>query len=172
MPVLPCHVGVAFYNVPGFKPQWVLILSERRLFEGAVWCSSAIETVQGWHESSKKCTPSLATFDPMGLLSGVVHVGYSSMPMKKMRRALAKYKIASEADHLFAPNEDIPERYVIRALLHLCRGRSLRLPTLNPIDLSDMIRNRTSIFPVAQRPAMFPVVRLMQHGIFYGRLPQ
>jgi hypothetical protein len=172
MPVFPCHIGVAFYNVPGFPPQWVLVLSTRRLFEGAVWCNSAIETVGGWYESSKKCTPSLAALDPMRLLSGVIHVAYTSMPMKKLRKAVSRYKIASDAGHLVVPGADMHERYVIQVLLHLCRERCLRLPTLNSVALADMIRRRSSILLVAQSPAMdntFPVVRLMKHGISFGR---
>jgi hypothetical protein len=173
MPIRPCHVGVAFYNVPGFPPQWVLILSERRLFEGTVWCNSAVETVNGWHEFSSKCTPSLAALDPMRHLSGVIHVARTSMPMKKLRKAVSKYKIASDAGLLSVPDADMHERYVIQVLLHLCRGSCLRIPTLNPISLADMIRRRASILPVSHSPAMdnmFPVVRLMKHGISYGSL--
>ena len=172
MPVSPCHVGVAFYNVPGFSPQWVLVLSERRLFEGAVWCNSLIETVNGWHQSSRKCTPSLAALDPMRLLSGVIHVAYTSLPMKKLRKAVSRYKISSDAGHLFVPGADMHERYVTQVLLHLCRGRCLRLPTLSPVALADMIRGRASILPVAQCPTMdnmFPVVRLTKQEISFGR---
>jgi len=172
-PVSPCHVGVAFYNVPGFPPQWVLVLSKRRLFEGAVWCNSAIETVDGWHQFSNRCTPSLAALDPMRLLSGVIHIAYTSLPMKKLRKAVSRYKIASDVGHLSDPGADMHEKYVIQVLLHLRRGRCLRLPTLNPIALAVMIRRRASTLQVAQCPAMdnmFPVVRLMEHGIFFGRL--
>ena len=173
MPPRPCHVGVAFYNFPGFPLQWVLVLSRHRLFEGTAWCNSAIETVDGWRESSKKCTRSPAALDPMVFFCGVIHVAYSSVPIKQLQEAVSRYKIASDAGHLSVPDSDMTERYVIRVLLRLCRGRCLKLPTQDPIALADMIRGRSIIFQVVQCPATdntFPVVRLMKHGISYGRL--
>jgi hypothetical protein len=133
----------------------------------------AIETVNGWHEFSNKCTPSLAALDPMRLLSGVIHIAHTPLPLKWLRNAASMYKIASDAALLSVPGDDMHERYVIQVLLHLCQGSCIRLPTLNPLTLADMIRRRSSTLLVAQRPAManvFPVVRLMQHGISFGRL--
>lgn len=168
MPAFHSHVGVAFYNFPGFPPQWVLVLSEHRRFKGKVWCNSAIETVDGWRKSSKKCSQSLAALDPMALLSGVVHVAYSPVPIRKLQGAVSKCRIASEAGYSLVPDPDIPEKYVTRVLLRLCRERSLRLPTLDPIALADMIRERASVLQKAeQNPTMdnkFPVVRLIKRG--------
>jgi hypothetical protein len=171
MPTYHSHVGVAFYNFPGFPPQWVLVLSENRRFEGKVWCNSAIETVDGWRESSKKCTRSLAALDPTTVLSGVVHVGSSPVPVRKLLGAVAKCVFPSEpGKNWLVPDLDMPEKYVTRVLLQLCRGRSLRLPTLDAIVLADMIRERASILrEKAEQNATvdnkFPVVRLLKRGL-------
>ena len=170
MSVFRSHVGVAFYNFPGFPPQWVLVLSENRRFKGKVWCNSAIETVDGWRESSKKCTQSLAALDPMALLSGVVHIGCSPVPVRKLLGAVSKCRVPSEAGHdSLVSDSDMPVKYVTRVLLQLCKGRSLRLPTLDTIVLADMIRERASVLrkKAEQNPTMdnkFPVVRLLNRG--------
>jgi hypothetical protein len=170
MPTYHSHVGVAFYNFPGFPPQWVLVLSENRRFKGKVWCNSAIETVDGWRESSKKCTQSLAALDPMALLSGVVHIGCSPVPVRKLLGAVSKCRVPSEAGHdSLVSDSDMPVKYVTRVLLQLCKGRSLRLPTLDTIVLADMIRERASVLrkKAEQNPTMdnkFPVVRLLNRG--------
>lgn len=168
MSVFRSHVGVAFYTFPGFPPQWVLVLSENRRYKGKVWCNSVIETVDGWRKSSKKCTQSLAALDPMALLSGVVHVACSPMPIKKLQGAVSKCRIAAEAGQELVPDSDMPEKYVTGALLHLCRGRSLKLPTLDRIVLADMVRERAAgLWKLEQNPTVdnkFPVVRLIRRG--------
>jgi hypothetical protein len=172
MPVHPCHIGVAFYNFPGFPPQWVLVLSENRRFEGKVWCNSAIETVEGWCRSSKKCNPSLASFDPTAMLSGVVHIGNSWMPMKKLRGWVSRYKLPSGEEHSFVHDSNVPARYAIGILLHLCQIRSLRLPTLDAVMLTDMIGDRASMLQKSQSSVVdnrFPVARLMKRGTIFGR---
>ncbi|KAI0287763.1 hypothetical protein BC826DRAFT_1108192 [Russula brevipes] len=175
--LLPCHIGVAFYHVPGFATQWVLVLSHDQLFQGKVWCSTAIKSVNGWRESRKICRPSLAAFDPIARLSGVVHVARSQMSMRFLVASVSEYEIVSEAEaeagQSLASNPDIPERYVVQILLLLYRKRSLKLPVRDPIVLANLIRGGLPVLQSAQHPPMsntFPVVHLAKCEAFHGRL--
>ncbi|KAI0300684.1 hypothetical protein B0F90DRAFT_1817442 [Multifurca ochricompacta] len=171
-----CHIGVAFYSHPAFPTQWVLVLSDNPLFEGHVWCSTAVETVNGWGASWTPCDSSPSAFNQIALFSGIVHVTRVSMTMNKMQTSISKSNLASEVDRFEVQgDEDIPydtERYVVLALLRLCEGRSISLPKLEPKSLGNYIRGRFPDVEEAQRPAvsnMYPVVSLESGKVSYGR---
>jgi len=141
-----CHIGVAFYTHPSFPTQWALVLSESPVFDGPVWCSTSVETVNGWGASWTPCDWSPSAFNPMALFSGVVHVGQAAMSTSHLQGLVCKSNVASELDRFKVQDtSDIPygtDKYVVLALLRLCDGRHIRLPKLDASELSNFIRGR------------------------------
>ncbi|KAH9956588.1 hypothetical protein BJV74DRAFT_891526 [Russula compacta] len=171
MPRFPCHIGVAFYNIPGFSMQWVLVLSKYRLFEREVCCRTAIETVNGWRESSETCAPSLAALYPTALFCGVVHVAFSSKPMKVLKELISEIKLPPQGGQFLGAELDIPERYVVRIILRLCQAGFFKLPTLDSNSLANLIRGGLPVLLGAQRHPTddsFPVLRLAKCKPSFG----
>ena len=154
--------------------QWVLVLSKYRLFEGEVWCSTAIETVNGWRESSETCAPSLAALYPMALFCGVVHVACALKPMKELKELISEIKLAPQGGQVFGGAElDIPERYVVLVILRLCQAHFFKLPPLELESLANLIRGSLPVLLGAQRHPTddsFPVLRLAKRRPYFGRL--
>lgn len=171
-----CHIGVAFYTHPSFPTQWALVLSESPVFDGPVWCSTAIETVNGWGASWTPCDWSPAGFNPMALFSGVVYAAQAAMPMNHVQALISRSNVASELDRFRVQSTgDIPygtDKYVVLALLRLCEGRHISLPKLDPSGLSNFIRGRVPDLQRAQRAQrgnVYPVVSLENGNVSFGR---
>ncbi len=170
-----CHIGVAFYTHPSFPTQWALVLSENPVFDGPVWCSTAVETVNGWGASWTPCDWSPAGFNPMALFSGVVYVAQASMSANHMQALISRSNVASELDRFRVQGtDDIPygtDKYVVLALLRLFEGRHIRLPKLDPSGLSNFIRGRVPDLQRAQRAQggnVYPVVSLENGNVSFG----
>lgn len=164
------HIGVALYSHPSFPTQWALVLSESPAFDGPVWCSTAIETVNGWGASWTPCEWSPAPFNPMALFSGVVHIAQSIMPVNHLQAVISKANVASEIDRF----GDIPygtDTYAVLALLRLSEGRYITIPKLDPVGLANFIRGRLPDLQRARQQAnAYPVVSLENGRVSYGRL--
>lgn len=170
-----CHIGVAFYTHPSFPTQWAIVLSASPVFDGPVWCSTAVETVNGWGASWTPCDWSPAAFNPMALFSGVVYIAQAAMPVNHMQAVISRTNVASELDRFRVQGTgDIPygtDKYAVLALLRLCEGRHISLPKIDdPTGLANFIRGRVPDLQRAQRANMYPVVSLTSGHVSFGRL--
>jgi hypothetical protein len=165
-----CHIGVALYTHPCFPTQWALVLSESPVFDGHVWCSTAVETVNGWGASWTPCDSSPSAFNPMALFSGVVYIAQAAMSVNHMQSVISKANVASELDRF--DTGDLPygsDKYVVLALLRLSEGRHITLPKLDSSALANFIRGRVPDLQRAQRANEYPVVSLENGRVSFGQ---
>jgi hypothetical protein len=173
----PCHIGIAFYTYPISVMQWVLVLSDNPLFEGKVWCSTVIETVNGWEAHWAPCDWSPATFSRTALFSGVVHVAQASAPMNSIKAVIASDNRSSEFDRFEVHGSgDIPwgtKKYIILALWRLSL-RDERFICLHVFDMAGLANQiefcLTVLRDVQQTNAgnLYPIVSLSS-GVSFGR---
>jgi len=173
----PCHVGIAFYTHPTSVTQWVLVLSENPLFEGKVWCSTAIETVNGWGAYWAPCDWSPATFKPTTLFSGVVYVTQASAPMNNIKAVIASDNRSSELDRFQVHDSgDTPwgtDKYIILALwrLSLREERFIRLHFFDMADLANQVEFCLPVLRGARQTItgnVYPVVSLNSGNVSFG----
>ncbi|KAH9170025.1 hypothetical protein EDB89DRAFT_1908188 [Lactarius sanguifluus] len=173
-----CHIGVAFYAHPSFPTQWALVLSESPVFDGPVWCSTAVETVNGWGASWTPCDWSPAGFNPMALFSGVVYVTQAAMPTNHMQALISRSNVASELDRFrvqgtWRHSSSAPTNTSSSSFSVSARDAISGSPKLNPSDLSNFIRGRVPDLQRAQRTQggnAYPVVSLENGNVSFGRL--
>ncbi|KAH9976177.1 hypothetical protein BGW80DRAFT_904826 [Lactifluus volemus] len=175
-----CHIGVAFYTHRDFPAQWALVLSDNPLFEGHVWCSNAVETMNGWCVSwtPRAWSPAAGSaFDPpVALFSGVVHISQISAPVNHVRAWIAGRNFASEFDRFQVhAADDIPygtDKYVVLALWRLREERLIHFRELDLKSLASRIGSRLLIlqqYPPAR--TVYPVIPFeSENGAFsFGR---
>jgi hypothetical protein len=173
-PTNDCNVGVAFYTVPQFPLQWVLVLSESEKFEGDVWCTTINETTNGPGASWTHLdwSPS-GLLHPIGFFSGVISIAQSSKSISTLQDLLPLERIVSEVLPQSSTWEHIgrdSSKYVSLVLQHLCDGRFISVPGTNTAILPDLIRGRFQNLQAAQRPGSgsYPVVPLKTGEITYA----
>ncbi|KAF8259793.1 hypothetical protein EI94DRAFT_1790301 [Lactarius quietus] len=143
MPRSGCYVGVAFYSFAPFPTQWALILSEHPQFLGPGWGSSPADTEGiSWVQFER----SPADFNPRGLFLGVVNVSLVPLSINSLMVVISVANQASAEDRTHVRGtEDIPwgsDKYVVLALLRLCRIGYVSLPRLARDSLAHFIGGR------------------------------
>ena len=168
-----CHIGVAFYIHPSFPTQWALVLSESPVFEGPVWCSTAVETVNGWGALWEPFNWSPANFNPIAVFLGVVHIAQANLPMDRLKDVISMSNVASELDRFSVQGPGNVQYgtdiYTILALLRLCKGRNIGLPNLDQFALTFLIRGRMDdLQQQSGQGGLYPIVFLSNDDVSFG----
>ncbi len=125
------YIGVAFYTTEGFPAQLAVVLSKNMQFDTIELCGTVIETVNGWVESWKGCGNSPAHFEPYLNLVGILTIGMVNKPTDRISRTIRNMKWRAQ-DALVHPDSlkhPYSNDFVRRALLHLCKKKTIRLPS-------------------------------------------
>lgn len=175
-----CHIGIAFYTYPTSDTQWVLVLSENPMFEGEVWCNTAIETVNGWGAQWAPFDWSPAAFSPAALFSGVVHIAQACAPVNSIKAVIASENCSSELDRfkVHGPG-DIPwgtEKYIILALwrLSLREEKFIRLQVFDMAGLAKQVQFRLTLLRSSHQTVpgnLYPVVSSSDRVSFGRSIP-
>ena len=140
------HIGIAFYHTHGHPIHCVLVVSKSALFDEGVWCSTIMETVNGWDVSWTMCDRSPTSYSRTAFLLGIVHVAQVYASVTDLKNMINSCNPVSELDRFGVHgSNDLSfsgDKYVTLAILRLSEMRVINLPVKEPKSLFNAIRQR------------------------------
>jgi hypothetical protein len=159
------HVGVAIFHHPGFPTRWVLVISADDLFQGRVFCSSLMLSVNGPKQMWLERNSSPLYFTHTGVFAGVIHIAALPVPMESVLSELHLVDLTTTS-----ADPAQTDQYVLQCLSHI------GYKYLGPFNLCmvketlrEAIRARIPLLNYCPSTGFYHVASLSLDGVRVGK---